>query len=218
MDSLALIRLQEPLSKGDNIQKLLLLHVKAYSWQTKESINISFLKDLNQKGIFLEWIGMLKGLKRPLHTVAVNPSNHFQANFKNEEGRVFPIAVKKLYFTQEQTLQMQDENFRRLIKAHALHTNFQGTVEEFEFYCKTLFNVDIRVLKANDFNLFFLVANTDSLNIDFSEMKRLLPKRTQTEQSFLISQKVGFEVSFLEEKKVLSFGSTKRATLYFRKD
>lgn len=66
IEKLALSRIPETLSKGENFKNLLRIHISSFDNQIQKAEILRNLKSIdNATGPFLDWFGVIKGVKRP---------------------------------------------------------------------------------------------------------------------------------------------------------
>ncbi len=134
IEQLAYSRIAEPLSKGENVKKLLSLHISPYVNQTKKAEILEELKSLEKSsGVFLEWFGILKGVERPHTTIDNDKINQFinvfsddKLNFGDDD-----YLTKPLYFNQKNYFNVSDLLFKKIIESYCILSDFKCTVDEY---------------------------------------------------------------------------------------
>lgn len=194
--TLANSRIAEPLSRGENIKKLLELHISPYINQVDKAQILEDLKDIDlSSGEFLEWFGVLKGLIRPKTTIREGFNQFFNVFTPDRAGfSAFDIS-NPLYFGQINYFNIGDQAFRRIIRAYCKLTGFRGTVDEYSLFFKEVFGINTQI-KCPEFDLEFIFENTRILTIDRSMIISLTPILSQTKNIFLQSPYSLFSLSF----------------------
>lgn len=213
----AISRIAEPLSKGENVKKLLSLHIGPYINQASKAQILEDLKDIDKVGgTFLEWFGVLKGLKRPKTSLGVDITQHFFNVFNPDNVGFSDLDISKpLYFDQKYYFKVGDLEYKRIIKAYCKLTGFEGSIDEYSIFFKDIFGVDVKILFP-EYDLQFLVENTNILTIDYDLVKNLTPILPATKNKFFISPHSHFSLAFDNIKGTkLDFESENSTSLYF---
>lgn len=219
LENIAFSRIAEPLSRGENVKKLLALHVSPYSEQTKNAVILENLKNLDKSaGTFLEWFGVLKGLVRPHTTIDSNIdlTNNFLNFFNGDKLGFSKYDISKpLYFNQKNYFKVGDLYFKRIIETYCNLTNFKGTVDEYSYIFKEVFGVDVQI-RVSNWNLEFILENSNTLTIDYVLIEELTPKLPQTKNTLFISPYSLFSLEFDSIKGTnLDFSDEKNSSFYF---
>jgi len=216
LENLALSRISEPLSKGKNIKKLLKIHVHPYKEQITQANIIENLKNIdNASSLYLEWFGILKGVLRPKTTINNEELNQFFNVYDTKLSFSEDDITKPLYFNQLNYFKVGDTEFKRIIKAFCNLTNFVGTIDEYSYFFKEIFKIDI-VIKLIDGNLHFYIEDYNSLFVDDILIKELTPELSQTKNIFYKSPYTLFSLDFSSIRGTnLDFGGSKTSSLYF---
>lgn len=215
--STAISRIAEPLSKGENIKKLLELHISPYIDQVEKAQILEDLKDIDKSaGTFLEWFGVLKGVKRPRTTINNEELNQFLNLYNGDKlGFSDKDISKPLFFNQLNYFKVGDPAFKRIIKAYCNLTGFKGTVEEYSLFFKEIFGINIQ-LRTLNWNLEFIVENSNTLTLDDVLMIELTPKLPQTKNTFFVSPYNLFSLEFDSIKgSNLDFDEVATSSFYY---
>ena len=145
---------------------------------------------------FLEWFGVLKGIKRPKTTINNEVLNQFLNVMTPDRLGFSDIDISKpLYFNQLNYFKVGDLEFKRIIKAFCYLTNFKGTVPEYSYIFKELFGVDVQ-MRLTD-TLEFIIEDTNTLTIDDILIVTLTPELEQTKNAFFKSPYSLFSLNFI---------------------
>lgn len=194
----AIDRISEKMSKGGNFRKLLELHISPYENQEEINEFLLNLKDIALANeIQLDWIGILKGIKRPFTVVNKAEINQFFTLYDGDSSKLkfneFD-SVKPLYFGQENYYRADNDTYRRILTAACVLTNFTGSLDEYEYFFKEVFNLNV-FLQKQDNHIELIVENAKG--VDDVMIKDLTPVLGKTEvrlNKSLYSQFVlGFE-------------------------
>lgn len=213
----AFSRIAEPLSKGINVKKLLELHISPYINQTKEAQVLLDLKNIDKtSSMFLEWFGVLKGLRRPKTTINNEELNDFFNVFNPDNFGFSDMDISKpMYFNQKNYFEVGDLEFKRIIKAYCELTGFKGTVDEYSYFFREIFGVDVYI-SVVDFDLELIVENTNQLTIDDILIYELTPIMPQTKNYFFQSPYQLFAYSFTNMTGTkMSFDENTVSSFYF---
>jgi hypothetical protein len=217
LKNIAFSRIAEPLSKGENVKKLLELHISPYTNQVQKAGILEDLKDIDRSsGVFLEWFGILKGLPRPKTTINDQGLNQFfnvmtpdRAGFSE-----FDIA-KPLFFGELNYFDIGDPEYKRIIKAYCKLTGFRGTMDEYSLFFKEIFGVNVQI-RVPEYDLEFIIEDTNTLTIDIQMIEDLTPKLPQTKNSFFSSPYSLFSLEFNNIKgSNLDFSEEITTSFYF---
>jgi len=210
-------RIAEPLSKGENIKKLLALHISPYIEESEKAKILEDLKDIDlSAGTFLEWFGVLKGISRPKTTIDSESLTQFFNVFTPDNFGFSDTDISKpLFFSQDNYFKVGDLAFKIIIKAYCQLTNFQGTVDEFSYFFKEIFGVDIQIRHSENI-LSLIIENTNQLTIDTVLLFDLTPSLPQTKNIFYKSPYKLFSLEFDNiEGTNLDFDEIQTSSLYF---
>jgi len=213
---IAISRISEPLSRGENIKKLLKLHVGMYESQVEKSNILLNLKNIdNSYSTFLDWFGVLKGIKRPKKTIDMTFFDQFLNTMTPDKFGFSNIDISQpMYFNQENYFNIGDLEFKRIIKAFCHLTGFSGTVEEYSFLYKELFGIDIAINYLD--NLEFIIENKRTITADKILLFELTPELPQTKNKFFQSPYSLFSLNFTNiEGTKLDFTSDVTSSFYF---
>lgn len=216
LTKIAYERIAEPLSKGENVKKLLDLHISPYVNQAELSQILEDLKSIDKSGgVFLEWFGTLKGVLRPKTTLGVDLGVHFMTYDNEVKFNSDLVLNKPLYFGEQLYLSLSDDEFRTIIKAYCMLTGFKGRKEEYSYFFKEIFKVNVFIFSL-EYDLDFIIEDSRLLNIDYDLIKELTPKLPQTKNNFNVSPYPLFVLDFPSiEGTKLDFGSTPTSSFYF---
>jgi hypothetical protein len=197
MEALAYSRIQEPLSRGEDFKKLLKLHISPYLAQKEYVEKLENLKSVEYcEGAFLEWLGAIKGVKRPFTVVGSTsmqdfyawsfdgeiPQNQALLTFVGTQSEPFFFDNKIKYY------KVSDVKYKQIVRAYCMLTNFAGTVEEYELFYETIFNLEVKVrYRREDYNLEFTVTESKSKFVDRVHIRELTPTLPQVKNYFLES-------------------------------
>ena len=212
----AISRIAEPLSRGENIKKLLTLHVSPYQEQYKKALILESLKSIDKSySNFLEWFGVLKGIKRPKTTINNEVLNQFLNTMTPDKLEFSDIDISKpMYFNQKNYFKVGDLEFKRIIRAFCNLTGFKGRVDEYSYIFQELYNVDVQIRLQDD--LEFIIQNTNSVTVDDVLMFALTPELPQTKNQFFKSPYSLFSLNFTNiEGTKLDFTSDVTSSFYF---
>lgn len=215
--NIAISRITEPLSKGENVKKLLELHISPFTNQMEQAEIIKNLKDINlSDGVFLEWFGVLKGLVRPKTTINNQGLNQFFNVMTPDRAGFSEFDISNpLYFGELHYFNVGDLEFKRIIKAYCMLTGFRGKVDEYSLFFKEIFGVNV-FIRNPDFDLEFIIENTNSLTIDHLLMQSLTPTLPQTKNKFFFSPYILFSLDFPNIRgSSLDFDEEITNSLYF---
>lgn len=216
LKKIAYDRIAEPLSKGQNVKKLLDLHILAYEKQVDLSQILLDLKSITKsKGVFLEWFGVLKGVLRPKTTLGVNIDQYFLTHDNQLDFDSNLIAPKPLYFGEKLYLSLNDDEFKTIIKAYCMLTGFRGRIEEYSYFFKEIFNINVFIFSL-EYDLDFIIEDSRLLNIDYDLVKKLTPKLPATKNNFNLSPYPLFVLDFPNiDGTKLDFGEAQGSSFYF---
>jgi hypothetical protein len=217
LENIAFSRIAEPLSRGENVKKLLSLHVSPYSEQTTNAVILENLKNLDKSyGTFIDWFGVLKGVARPHTTIDSDKINNFLNLFNGDKlGFNKDDISKPLYFNQKNYFKVGDLYFKRIIETYCNLTNFKGTVDEYSYIFKEVFGVDVQI-RVSNWNLEFILENSNTLTIDYILIQELTPTLPQTKNTLFISPYNLFSLEFDNIKGTnLDFNDEKNSSFYF---
>lgn len=192
LKSQAISRISEKLSKGENFRKLLELHISPYENQEEINEFLLNLKDIDKANeIQLDWIGIIKGIKRPFTVVNKDELNQFFSFYDDESSRLkfneFD-SVKPLYFGEENYYRADNETYRKILKAACVLTNFTGSLDEYEYFFKEVFGLNVYLQKADTYIDIIVenAQNTDDVMI--ADLTPSLPKTATKLNKSLYSQ------------------------------
>lgn len=216
IEKIALSRIPEVLSKGENFKNLLRLHISAFDTQIQNSETLRNLKSIdNATGPFLDWFGVIKGIKRPKTTINNEELNQFFNPFIDKYIFSEKETTKPYYFGQLNYFKVGDNEYKRIIRAYCELTGFKGTIDEFSYLFKEVFGVDI-IIKYINYNLSFIIENYNSLDIDDILIKDLTPTLPETNNKFYISPYTLFSFQFDNIKGTkLDFDGNITSSFYF---
>jgi len=210
-------RIPEPLSRGENVKKLLELHVSAYSDQVKAAADIEGNKDLDLAGAdLLEWFGVLKGLRRPKESVDKTFYDQFFNMFTPDRMGFSDLDLSKpMYFNQQNYFTVGDDAFKVIIETFCKLTGFRGTVGEYELFFREIFGVGVQI-RQSGYDLVFIMYETEGVSILNADMASVTPVLPQTKNTFYNSPKTLFSLGFSNIGGTdLDFGSEITSSLYF---
>lgn len=217
LKALAHERQSEKFSKGENIKKLLELHILPYMNQEDKNILLENLKNIDKtEDVFLDWFGVLKGVKRPHTTINNEELNQF-FNVINQDKVGFSSKdlSKPLYFGQKNYFRTGDPVYRNILKAYCKLTNFTGSIEDFEIFFKDVFDLGVIVTNQKT-HLELIVEHTNDINLDDIMMFDLTPELPQTQNKFYISPYLQMSLEFENIKGTnLNFEGLPKTSLYF---
>lgn len=155
LKTIAITRISEKMSKGPNFRKLLGLHISPYENQEEINQFLLNLKDIDQANeIQLDWLGILKGIKRPFTVVNKDELNQFFTLYDGDSSKLkfneFD-SVKPLYFDQENYYRADNDTYRKILKASCVLTNFTGSLDEYEYFFKEVFNLNVFLQKQENY-------------------------------------------------------------------
>lgn len=216
LTKLAYDRIAEPLSKGENVKKLLDLHISPYVNQAELSKTLEDLKSIDKSGgVFLEWFGVLKGVLRPKTTLGVDLDQYFLTYDNELDFDSNLVAPKPLYFGEKLYLSLNDDEFRTIIKAYCMLTGFKGKIEEYSYFFKEIFNINVFIFSL-EYDLDFIIEDSRLLNIDYDLVKKLTPKLPATKNNFNLSPYPLFVLDFPNiDGTKLDFDETQSSSFYF---
>lgn len=216
LTKIAYDRIAEPLSKGENIKKLLDLHISPYVNQVELSKTLEDLKSIDKTGgVFLEWFGVLKGILRPKTTLGIDLDQYFLTHDNTLDFDSNLLAPKPLYFGEKLYLSLNDQEFKTIIKAYCMLTGFRGRIEEYSYFFKEIFKIDIFIFSISN-DLEFIIEDSRLLNIDFDLLQRLIPNLPATKNNFYISPYPLFVLDFPNiDGTKLDFGEAQSSSFYF---
>ncbi len=217
LEKIASTRQSEKLSKGENIKKLLSLHLSPYTNQEEKNILLKNLKDINSTSdVFLDWFGALKGVQRPHTTINNEQLNQFFDVFGGGKvGFTNKDLSKPLYFGQKNYFKVGDAVYRNILKAYCKLTNFTGSIEEFEIFFNDVFDLNVRVSNQED-HLQLIVEGTANINLDDIMLLQLTPELPETKNNFFQSPYTRFSLKFDSIKGTnLNFEGLQKTSLYF---
>lgn len=217
IEKTAFSRIPESLSKGKNFQNLLNIHVSSFDNQIQKAEILRNLKSIdNATGPFLDWFGVLKGIKRPKTTINNEELNQFFNVFiPDKVGFSEKDLSKPLFFGQLNYFKVGDLEFKRIIKAYCELTGFRGSIEEYSYLFKEVFGVNVYI-KYLEFDLYFIIENYDYVNVDDVLIFDLTPKIPETNNKFFKSPYSLFSCEFDNiEGTELSFDGSKKSSFYF---
>ena len=212
----AISRIAEPLSRGENIKKLLALHVSPWQNQHDKALILESLKNIDKSySSFLEWFGVLKGIKRPKTTINNALLNQFLNTMTPDKLGFSNIDISRpMYFNQKNYFNVGDLEFKRIIKAFSNITGFKGKVDEYSFIFRELYGVDVAINYLDD--LEFIIENTNTVTVDDVLMFELTPELPQTKNTFFKSPYSLFSLNFTNiEGTKLDFTSGATTSFYF---
>ena len=212
----AISRIAEPLSRGENVKKLLTLHVSPYQNQYEKALTLESLKSIDKSySNFLEWFGVLKGIKRPKTTINNEVLNQFLNTMTPDKLGFSDTDISKpMYFNQKNYFKVGDLAFKRIIRAFCNLTGFKGRVDEYSYIFQELYGVDVQIRLEDD--LEFIIENTNSVTIDDVLMFALTPTLPQTKNKFFKSPYSLFSLNFINiEGTKLDFTSDVTSSFYF---
>ena len=223
---LAESRIQEPLSDGINFKKLLKLHVSPFDTSKPTVEILKNLKDLNAvEGVFLDWIGILKGARRAYTAFGSESMNDFYKwNFDTLQATTdgeltfYSTQSKPLFFGDLRYYKVSDSQFRKIVKAYCMLTNFTGTIEQYELFFKEVFNLKVNIrLRENDFNLEFTIMDFGNNKTDFLQIEDLTPTLPQTKNYFLQSKDTQISFGFANIDGIgWNFNNVKKHSFTFK--
>lgn len=217
LEKIALSRRSEALSEGENFKKILLQHISPYVNQVEKAKLILDLKNIDKSSdVFLEWFGVLKGIRRPKTTVNNAVLNQFFNAFTPDKvGFSDKDISKPLFFGQLNYFKVGDLEFKRIIRAYCKLTGFRGTVDEYSLFFQEIFGIDIQI-RMDWYDLAFIVENTNTLTIDDVLIFDLTPTLSQTNNLFFKSPYSLFSLAFDNISGTsLDFGVEQNSSLYF---
>lgn len=196
IEKLAITRIPETLSKGENFKNLLRIHVSSFDDQIQKAEILRNLKSIdNASDVFLDWFGVLKGIKRPKTTINNEELNQFFNPFEDKYIFSEKETTKPFYFGQLNYFKVGDNEFKRIIKAYCELTGFRGSIDEFSYLFKEVFGVDVYI-QLFEYDLYFIIENYDVLDVDDILIKDLTPELPETVNKFLKSPYSLFSCEF----------------------
>ncbi len=210
-------RITEALSRGENVKKLLNLHISPYINQIEKAEILEDLKDVEKSaGTFLEWIGALKGIQRPRTTINDDITTQFFNLFKPDNfGFTDTDISKPLFFSQDNFFEVGDNLFKIIVKAYCQLTNFKGTIDEYSYFFKSIFDIDI-IITHDENMLYFIIEKTNEISLDPLLIFTLTPVLPQTKNMFFNSPYKLFSLDFNNiEGTALDFDDNMSSSLYF---
>lgn len=210
-------RQSEKLSKGKNIKSLLELHLLPYLNQEEKNKILANLKNIDEADdLFLDWFGVIKGVKRPHTTINNELLNQFFNVFEADKvGFTSKDLSKPLYFGQKNYFRTGDPVYRNILKAYCKLTNFSGSVEEYETFFKDVFDLGV-IITNQKTHLELIIENTHDINLDDIMILDLTPELPQTENKFFISPYLQMSCEFENIKGTnLNFEGFPKTSLYF---
>jgi len=199
--SLAKSRTPESLSKGSLFLTLLEIHAGIKEQAKQEVLYLKVFKDLDQaKGLQLDWLGLLLGLKRPKYTVVDDGiDQYFKYSFDAITGDSysFDAVASKLYQIESKAfISMIDADYRIMLKAFAELSNFSGSRPEYNSFLKAVFGMSAFIFTDIYGDLSFIVEDTRNLTIDKPLFESIVPKIPTVKNSFSYSLGKVFRYSF----------------------
>jgi len=217
LENIAFSRIPEPLSRGENVKKLLGLHIMAYTNQVENSELLDALKNLEYaSGDFLDWLGILKGISRPKVTIQDASLDAFFNVFTPDPLGFSEYDLSNpLYFGQADFFEFSDVEYRLILKAYSNAYGFTGTIDEYSTFFKDVFGVDVFILRIG-YDMDFIVDNAVDLKIDVNLWTKLVPVLSQTKNNFYQSPHSLFSLEFNNiDGSELAFDDIAGATFYF---
>ena len=217
LKNIAFSRLAEPLSEGKNIKDFLELHISPYVNKVKYAEILNNIKSVdNAEDIFLDWLGVIKGVQRPKTTINNDDMTpFFNVLTPDNFGFSNTDLSKPLYFGQSEFFVMGDMAYRGILSAYCKLTGFRGTVTEYSLFFKDIFGVNVQI-RSSDYNLDFIIEDSRLLNIDVELGKKLVPSLPQTKNNFFQSPYLLFSLEFNNIGGTnLDFDSNVNSSLYF---
>ena len=125
------------------------------------------------------------------------------------------IAPKPLYFGEKLYLSLNDDEFKTIIKAYCMLTGFRGRIEEYSYFFKEIFNINVFIFSL-EYDLDFIIEDSRLLNIDYDLVKKLTPKLPATKNNFNLSPYPLFVLDFPNiDGTKLDFGEAQSSSFYF---
>jgi len=216
IEKLALTRIPETLSRGENFKKLLKLHISSFDNQIQKAEILRNLKNIDTSSdVFLDWFGVLKGVKRPKTTINNESLNQFFNPFEDKYIFNEKETTKPFYFGQLNYFKVGDNEFKRIIRAYCELTGFRGSIDEFSYLFKEVFGVNVYI-QFFDYDLYFIIENYDLLDIDDILIRDLTPELPETINKFFKSPYSLFSFEFDNIKGTkLDFDDKITSSFYF---